>query len=1097
MRRKPRDRQWRSTQNMRAQRKHNSLSQIMESMSENNLHPHKSHEKGRRQPRRRPRPSSASSSSTTALLSHSPPPVTAEQEHAYNSDPMFRQGETVSLNRQRLRVAELLKLCRNQDHNCLAPSFQPISGLSQKQFRTRQSKLEAIRKIQLRSAKDVQKLALPPKYQPTRSMTLALERATEEELPQTVSAALVSLNSIGGRLHDLLGETTLPSSSLSGGNSGIQLKELPGNPLNNSARDKHAELNKNAMSSMTDGILQNSYLVERFLKELELVGQFEGSGGGGGGGSGSGGSSSIDNDPTVVSALRHEIEFLVVQLGQKTHDHSLLKMENDQLKSRAAKSGGIQNSFNRGGGRSGLRSGGISGGSGSGSGSGSESGSGSRSSGGSNSSGGSGSSSGGSSGSSGSGKASKMIAAATEAADDGSGSNSGSSVDTQHHEDQKLRKATKKTKRRASISAGQMVVTKKKNTNSSQVSLTSGDVSTSKTNTGLTEREGKLIFEMDETKREWSKRLLKKNAEMKRTSALMMAADVERKHLEDQLKKAQHRIAYAEDKDLDSLVRSMQEQLANEKNKFSDAVYLLERERTQRSVGSVKTVATQTGFEVIPVGCQTDLSGSVGRSSSSSLSFEKDDDEDEAAIVVRKRKKQKKSYTNGAQWAKAIAYWDGKMEGYSGLLHFAKNYKIKDVQTHSMARVMLLLRNIMEDKIGGDAHEQEIPLQEYISEWCLHKYGLQSIATKEHAKLLISVRATFHEHTRIALFARMAGINRPLPTIVTNFVLYLWGLLRPNFDATNKEREKYDQTAYIATTYCVEAVEQVFNVNRPSCSYCLRERQRSKLVKRIWTLSKNPNTRKSHGRQMLPVSEVVELFVSEWETESIRLDQLYRALFEASDVNGDQELTLAEFRSMIHFVEHATKQATKTMRPVGVGSPVTSPVGSPMASPKSSSPKSSSPTSFSRTFLQDNTNVVQLYQHACQSSAALSDVQLPPDQMTPQGFAVAMQSTYRGRSVPPVLTSVPVIAEDLLRKAVQERWIVARPDAVNRVEQLSVSGGGGEEEGDEKEFLVNIIHRIDDMVEYPKEEHLQASWIAMDMLQNWTFFCEKKYTCNK
>ena len=48
----------------------------------------------------------------------------AEEVDYYNSDHMFREGETVSLNRRRLRVAELLKVCRNQD--VLAPSFKPI-----------------------------------------------------------------------------------------------------------------------------------------------------------------------------------------------------------------------------------------------------------------------------------------------------------------------------------------------------------------------------------------------------------------------------------------------------------------------------------------------------------------------------------------------------------------------------------------------------------------------------------------------------------------------------------------------------------------------------------------------------------------------------------------------------------------------------------------------------------------------------------------------------------------------------------------------------------------------------------------------------------
>ena len=418
----------------------------------------------------------------------------------------------------------------------------------------------------------------------------------------------------------------------------------------------------------------------------------------------------------------------------------------------------------------------------------------------------------------------------------------------------------------------------------------------------------------------------------------------------------------------------------------------------------------------------------------------------------------------------------------------------------------------------------------------MNKYGLQSIATKEHAKILISVRAFANEHIRIGLFARMIGLQRALPKIVTNFILHVWGVLRPNFDATNKEREKYDQTAYIASTYCVEAVDTIFNVHFPSCSYYLQERQRNKLIKRLWDLSKNPNTRKSHGRQMLPVAEVVELFVSACETESIRLDQLYRALFEASDVNGDQELTLAEFRAMLRFVEHARTTLT------AYNSPTSSPASSRPSSPKLTSNSLNQyevGKSIDSTQANPNKspiNSVQLYQLACYRSHELSDAELPPDQITPQGFAVAMQSAFRGtllllllllmwvpgvcflflflstvvcscfcalffclliclfsttlgRSVPVALSSVPVISEELLRKAVHERWAVARPAAVSRAESLE---GNDSKEEDEKEFLVHLIHRIDELCNYPKEEHVQASWIAMDMLQNLTIYLHQE-----
>ena len=70
----------------------------------------------------------------------------------------------------------------------------------------------------------------------------------------------------------------------------------------------------------------------------------------------------------------------------------------------------------------------------------------------------------------------------------------------------------------------------------------------------------------------------------------------------------------------------------------------------------------------------------------------------------------------------------------------------------------------------------------------------------EHAKLLVSVRVHSNSgaHERISIFNRMVGISRPYPKVLTNFALFLWNCLRPRFDASNKERDKDDMSAYIA-----------------------------------------------------------------------------------------------------------------------------------------------------------------------------------------------------------------------------------------------------------------------------------------------------------
>ena len=98
---------------------------------------------------------------------------------------------------------------------------------------------------------------------------------------------------------------------------------------------------------------------------------------------------------------------------------------------------------------------------------------------------------------------------------------------------------------------------------------------------------------------------------------------------------------------------------------------------------------------------------------------------------------------------------------------------------------------------------------------------------------------------------------------------------------------------------------------------------------------------------------------------------------------------------------------------------------------------------------------------------------------------MTMQTAYLGRPIPPALTSIPMIAEEQLRKAVNHRWEVARPLASERATYL-VDG----DEDEEKAYILMLIARIDELSEYPSEEHIQACWLAMDMLQNhkWILF---------
>ena len=455
-----------------------------------------------------------------------------------------------------------------------------------------------------------------------------------------------------------------------------------------------------------------------------------------------------------------------------------------------------------------------------------------------------------------------------------------------------------------------------------------------------TREQGEREFKSVEAKRELEKKLMKLKKELQRANTLTKAADAERKTAEKGIKKAQERlisVEHQDNEDLSQLIKSLHSDLAEARAREGRALAALERFKAARLIGSTMTKATQTGEGeeggVIggtkTIALQTDETGDT-RGSESGGGGKQDDGDDEkdpmdgvdGDLARRFRGKKsggrrnggKKSQRNqppkmsGKKWVQAAQFWQEQLPGGDGLLHFARKFKAKDVPTHSVLRTMMLVRSVIEDKMRGDDHEREESMQEYLGEWSLNKYGLMSIACKEHAKMLVSVRVHSNSavHERISIFNRMVGISRPYPKVLTNCVLFLWNNLRPRFDPSNKARDKDDLSAYIATSYCVEAVDAVFGKLRPKCSYFLSETQRSRLIKRIWKLEKQAH-HKSHGRHQLCASDVVGIFVSEWEQESNRVDQLLRALFEAADVNGDGELTLHEFQHTIDFVEHTNK----------------------------------------------------------------------------------------------------------------------------------------------------------------------------------------------
>ena len=186
---------------------------------------------------------------------------------------LFQLGETVSLNKQRQRVATLMKLCRNQSK--LAPVREPIPGLFQKVFHSKHRQSKALAKLRDGGhVEALKKAQLPPKYQPTRELIIALEEQ-KDTLPKTISEGMIGVDATLGVLRDLFGgdgeDSVTSSTTFTPHKSGVDMEAL-----GDAARNRHIAQQQAGITAMTDGILQKSYLVERFLEELEAVGNFSG-----------------------------------------------------------------------------------------------------------------------------------------------------------------------------------------------------------------------------------------------------------------------------------------------------------------------------------------------------------------------------------------------------------------------------------------------------------------------------------------------------------------------------------------------------------------------------------------------------------------------------------------------------------------------------------------------------------------------------------------------------------------------------------------------------------------------------------------------------
>ena len=106
----------------------------------------------------------------------------------------------------------------------------------------------------------------------------------------------------------------------------------------------------------------------------------------------------------------------------------------------------------------------------------------------------------------------------------------------------------------------------------------------------------------------------------------------------------------------------------------------------------------------------------------------------------------------------------------------------------------------------------------------------------------------------------------------------------------------------------------------------------------------------------------------------------------------------------------------------------------------------------------------------------MSDADLPQDQITPQGFANAMQEVFRSMPLLPALASVPQITGDVLKRAVAERWKFAR----SNVEAIAASI---HQRTEQYHYLLTVINRVDELCAFPADEYHQAAWILMDMIQ--------------
>lgn len=486
----------------------------------------------------------------------------------------------------------------------------------------------------------------------------------------------------------------------------------------------------------------------------------------------------------------------------------------------------------------------------------------------------------------------------------------------------------------------------------------------------------------------------------------------------------------------------------------------IERQRVNRMIGSCNHKSTQCEIEETTAakslvepqeGDHSELYEDPLSPEESEAVHSKDGSESPEVMAKAKKKRKKKRKKKvsppfkGQKWEESAIYWCKSIKNGRGLLHFAQNYRLSDIPEIMHHRLLstigeIVMDKVQADKIDDDAGNERDSMAEFCEEWHLHKYGLLSMAARECGKFFAAIRRNRREHPRFEIFGRLIGLFRPLQDEACNFILHAWSILEPCAEVMVDDKIKSSEL-WLSCAKCLQLCPRIFI--RPDAARCtsdskpytfeLSASQLTSMGRRIKKLeheAKRKGEKSSQGQVVILGDLLLQEFLDEWCKESRRIEQRLRALFIAADVDGDGNLTLDEFKVILQFV----------LNPANVG----------------------------------KWEAAKMYQRCVENSDAIADADLPPDQITPEGFSSALIT--EGRVIAELVRVVPTISKN---KAKLRNDVLQKLDAVVAGAQAVAL----EHEGEGKaEAIYAAEARVRQLLEYSDIEHARAACVSLDLL---------------